>query len=79
MRAIREHVHDALKEQKIEPMSVEGVEHNQWVLCDFGAVVLHVFYEPVRDFYQLERLWNEAPRVEFDAEALAAEADAEAR
>ncbi len=60
VRSVREHVHDALAEQKIKPQSVEGVEHNQWVLSDYGSVVLHVFYEPVREFYQLEKLWSEA-------------------
>lgn len=64
VKAIREHIQDALREQGIKPLSVEGTEHNQWVLLDYGDAVVHVFYEPVREFYELERLWNEAPRLE---------------
>ena len=46
------------------PLSVEGVQHGQWVLMDYGDVVVHIFYVPVREFYDLERLWMRAPRVE---------------
>ncbi|MCB9732896.1 MAG: ribosome silencing factor [Deltaproteobacteria bacterium] len=73
VRAIREHIQDALRESGTRPLSVEGTDHNQWVLVDYGDVVVHIFYEPVRAFYELERLWNEAPRLELD---LSAEADA---
>lgn len=67
--AIWEHVTDVLREEDgIRPLSVEGSEQNQWVLVDFGDVVLHVFYEPVRDFYQLEQLWGTAPELDLDIE-----------
>lgn len=64
VKAIREHIQDALREAGVRPLSVEGTEHNQWVLLDYGNLVVHVFYEPVREFYELERLWHEAPRLE---------------
>jgi len=64
VKAIREHIEDALREDGLRPLSVEGTEHNQWVLLDYGDFVIHVFYEPVREFYELERLWQEAPRLE---------------
>ncbi|TNF32591.1 MAG: ribosome silencing factor [Deltaproteobacteria bacterium] len=64
VRAIREHIQDALREAGRKPLSVEGIEHNQWVLLDYGDVVVHIFYEPVREFYELERLWQDAPRLE---------------
>jgi len=64
VKAIREHIQDALREGGRKPLSVEGIEHSQWVLLDYGDVVVHVFYEPVREFYELERLWQEAPRLE---------------
>jgi len=45
-------------------LSVEGVSRGQWVLMDFSDVIVHIFYQPVREFYDLEGLWHHAPRVE---------------
>ena len=46
------------------PLSIEGLPHAQWVLLDYGDVVVHIFYVSLREFYDLERLWLRAPRVE---------------
>jgi ribosome-associated protein len=46
------------------PLSVEGAHRGHWVLMDFSDVIVHIFYEPVREFYDLEGLWGHAPRVE---------------
>lgn len=46
-----------------KPLSVEGYEDGQWVLVDCGDVVVHIFYEPVREFYDLESLWMRAKRL----------------
>ncbi|HEV8716590.1 MAG TPA: ribosome silencing factor [Candidatus Binatia bacterium] len=46
----------------VKPLAIEGFTHGQWVLLDFGDVVIHVFYETVRQFYNLEGLWVQAPR-----------------
>ena len=46
------------------PLSVEGISRGQWVLMDFADVIVHIFYQPVREFYDLEGLWDHAPRVE---------------
>lgn len=73
--AIRAHIQDALRASGTRPLSVEGTDHNQWVLIDYGDVVVHVFYEPVRAFYELERLWSEAPRLELDLSAAEVVAD----
>ena len=43
----------------------EGMEHGTWVLVDYGDFVIHIFDEPTRRFYDLERLWADAPRSEF--------------
>ena len=45
------------------PYGIEGEQEGQWILLDFGDIVVHLFYEPVRTFYDLEGLWVEAPRV----------------
>lgn len=49
-----------------KPMAVEGRAGSNWVLIDYGSVVVHVFKPEVRDFYRLDRLWGEAPRVPLD-------------
>jgi ribosome-associated protein len=48
----------------IKPLSVEGYEESQWVLIDCGDVVVNVFYEPVRDFYDVESLWMRARKLD---------------
>ncbi len=52
-----------LSEAGIEPLRVEGEKTKQWVLLDYGAVVVHVFYPEARDFYALEHLWADAEEV----------------
>jgi ribosome-associated protein len=46
----------------VKPLAVEGFTHGQWILLDFGDVVVHIFYETVRQFYNLEGLWVQALR-----------------
>ena len=61
--AIAEFIQSDLKKHKIRPLSVEGTKDGHWVLLDYGHVVIHVFYEPVREFYDLEGLWVDAGRI----------------
>lgn len=49
-----------------KPMHVEGYQMGYWVLLDYGDVVVHVFREDERNFYGLERLWGDAPEVDFE-------------
>jgi len=62
--AIAEHIQVDLKKHGITPLSVEGKKEGHWVLLDYGHVIIHVFYEPVRSFYDLEGLWIDADRIE---------------
>ncbi|MFN8542598.1 MAG: ribosome silencing factor [Candidatus Binatia bacterium] len=64
VQAIADGIEDHLRKEGVRPLAVEGRQRGQWVLLDFGDVVVHVFYVPVREFYDLERLWARAPRVE---------------
>lgn len=61
--AIAEHIRAALKEQGIRPLSLEGLKEGHWVLMDYGHIIIHVFYEPVRAFYDLDGLWSDARRI----------------
>jgi ribosome-associated protein len=61
--AIADHIQRALKDQRIRPISVEGTSEGHWVLLDYGDVVIHIFYEPIRSFYNLEGLWMDARRI----------------
>ena len=61
--AIAEHIKTSLKKHKINPINAEGIKDGHWVLLDYGHVIIHVFYEPVREFYDLEGLWVDAKRI----------------
>lgn len=62
--AIVEEIEDKVRVNcGVKPISVEGKAGSSWVLMDFGSLVAHVFKPETRDFYRLERLWGEAPRV----------------
>jgi len=50
-----------LKEKGFRPLGIEGERYGRWILMDYGDVVIHIFYEAVRELYDLERLWSEAP------------------
>ena len=64
--AIADFIQMDLKGKGIRPLSVEGKKEGHWVLLDYGHVILHVFYDPMRDFYDLESLWIDAQRINID-------------
>lgn len=63
VRAISEHLIDGLAREGTRPAGVEGHRGARWVLIDYIDLVVHVFHPAVRGFYQLERLWGDAPAV----------------
>lgn len=67
--AIAEHILEVLRTHKIRPLSVEGLKEGHWVLLDFGHVIIHVFYESMRRFYDLEGLWIDAKRIRTESMA----------
>lgn len=67
--AIADGVTRALRDEGIRPFGVEGVDSGQWALLDFGDFVVHVFYHPMREHFDLESLWIEADRVKLDVPA----------
>lgn len=66
-QAIAMNVCDGLKAKGIRPISVEGMESGRWVLVDYGDVVVHVFLDSVREFYNIEGFWGDAPRLDVKA------------
>jgi len=62
VQAVCSAVQEYLKERGIRPLGIEGEKHGRWILMDYGDVVIHIFYETVRELYDLERLWSEAPQ-----------------
>jgi ribosome-associated protein len=65
VRAIADYVEEKMKEKDIAPLRREGTSDAHWVLLDYGHCVVHVFTEEDRNFYNLERLWGDAKRIEF--------------
>jgi ribosome-associated protein len=61
--AIAEFIEHNLKKEGIKPLGVEGLREGHWILRDYGNVVIHIFYEPVRITYDLEGLWSDARRI----------------
>jgi ribosome-associated protein len=76
--AIADSIRQVMKEHGRMTLGHEGRGNGRWTLLDFGSVVVHVFHHPVREFYDLESLWIEAPRVAIDvpAESAISESDA---
>jgi ribosome-associated protein len=58
VKALADNVRDAAKQQDQRPLGVEGLNGCEWVLVDYGDVVVHVMLPATRDFYDLERLWS---------------------
>ena len=65
VQALAEAVLQAFADRKRKPLGVEGAR-GQWTLIDFGDIVVHVFHHPMREYYDLEGLWCDAPRVALD-------------
>ncbi len=63
VQAIADGVQERLRANRVRPLHVEGYNRGQWVLLDYGDLVVHVFQEEPRRFYALERLWGDAPDV----------------
>lgn len=72
LHAIRtaQHIQETLSAQDIRPIGVEGTVEGRWVLMDYGDVIIHIFLEAVRYFYDIEGLWHDVPKTRYDEEGL---------
>jgi len=50
-------------------LGIEGFSEGKWVLLDYDDIIIHVFYHPIREFYELERLWADAPRIALESKS----------
>ena len=66
VKAIAEAIDDHFSRQKISRLGREGMEFARWVLIDYGDIVINIFNEEARSFYDLEKMWIDAPRIPVD-------------
>ena len=72
VKSLVDEIERVLKEDlSRRPLRREGVDHAKWVLLDYGDIVVHAFDRETRDYYALELLWADAPRIAYEAEAVA--------
>lgn len=67
--ALAQHVEEALAQAGVKPLGVEGREEGQWVLMDYNTVVVHIFLQARREFYNLEDLWSEVPKTQIEIDS----------
>ena len=70
VRAVADSIEAALKAHGESPMGIEGYDEGRWVLIDCDDTIVHIFQQEIRDHYDLERLWSDAPTLELEAAAL---------
>jgi ribosome-associated protein len=70
VRSVADSIEAALKALGEPPMGIEGYDEGRWVLVDCGDTIVHIFQQEIRDHYDLERLWSDAPALELEAAAL---------
>jgi len=77
VRAISDALLQGMKAEGVRATSVEGCDSSRWILMDFGDIVVHIFDEHQRDFYDLETLWGDAPRLSVEPEESPSESSGE--
>jgi ribosome-associated protein len=64
VKALADYIEKELQEQGVTPLRIEGYSTANWILLDYGSVIVHVFYKETRDFYNLERLWKDGQQLQ---------------
>jgi len=66
-KALSDNILDRTAEDKIEFLTMEGHQTGEWILVDLNDVLVHIFLDELREFYNIEGMWSEAKRIEFEA------------
>lgn len=66
VKALADNVMDKLSEKGLSPVHIEGYSSGSWILVDYSDVVVHIFTEEMREFYDIERLWTDAKEITLD-------------
>ena len=68
VKAIADNIEEALRKQGKKPLGTEGSRFATWILMDYGDIIVHVFEEETRAYYELEKFWLDAPRIPVEDE-----------
>jgi len=68
IQAIADSIENSMSKKGYDLLSIEGYSEGRWVLMDFGDIVVHVFIDALREYYDLESLWSDAPRVKIPSD-----------
>ncbi|MEW6571058.1 MAG: ribosome silencing factor [Nitrospirota bacterium] len=66
VKAITEKIEEKFDLEDVKPVGIEGLSYGHWVLMDYGDVIIHIFEDATRAFYELEKLWIDAKRVDLE-------------
>ncbi|NTU42045.1 MAG: ribosome silencing factor [Nitrospirales bacterium] len=77
VRAIADYVENVMRSRGIRPLRVEGISFCRWVLMDYGDIIVHIFDDETRAYYELEKFWLDAPRISYEEKG-GSEAEAKA-
>lgn len=70
VQGIASFIEESLAKEGIYPLGIEGSTQGSWILMDYNELIIHIFYKPIREFYDLEGLWSDAKRIETQTEEL---------
>jgi ribosome-associated protein len=66
VKAIKEQIEEKFDQRDIKPIGIEGLKNNVWILMDYGDIIVHIFEEQMRAYYELEKLWIDAKRIQVE-------------
>lgn len=63
-KALQGYIEESMTKEGMEPLQIEGQRSGEWILLDYGDVIIHLFTQEQRNYYDIERLWKDAPKIE---------------